>query len=129
MFLISRCCTGARCRYKGTGYLRKIFLNINQHEDYLAICPEELGGLPTPREGCFIQRSIIKGVQRYQVLGRRTRTNYTYQYVTGAKRTLMLCQKLGIRKAYLLKGSPACGIGYGITAMMLKEHGIEVIPI
>lgn len=121
MFLISRCCVGMACRYRGTGYLRVIAQKIGKGEDFLAVCPEQLGGLPTPREGC----SVCKG----RVVGRRTGTDYTPEYKIGAEKTLEMCRNNGITTAYLLKNSPSCGKDYGLTALLLERNGITVNPI
>ena len=121
MFLISRCCVGMACRYKGTGFLRQIAVKLGKGEDFVAVCPEQLGGLPTPREGC----SVVRG----KVVGRRTGHDFTEQYLLGAIKTLEICQREGITTAYLLKNSPSCGKGYGVTARLLEEHGITVLPI
>lgn len=121
MYMISRCCVGMRCRYRHNGYLRQIAVRMGEGEDFVAVCPEQDGGLPTPREGC----SVIGG----RVVGRRTGTDYTAQYRAGAQRALDVALALGINRAYLLHGSPSCGLGYGITAALLQAHGIEVIAI
>ena len=122
MFLISRCCVGMSCRYNGNGYLRSIAQRLGQKEDFLTVCPEQMGGLPTPREGCNVTRDG-------KVVGRVTGIDYTKNYILGAEKTLELCIKNNITKAYLLKNSPSCGKGYGLTAKLLEAHGIQVFPI
>lgn len=121
MYIISRCCTGMRCRYRHNGYLRKIATQMGEVEDFIAVCPEQDGGLPTPREGC----SIVGG----RVIGRRTGTDYTDEYRRGAERVLDIAKRNNVSRAYLLHGSPSCGADYGITAELLKANGIEVISI
>ncbi len=121
MFAISKCCAGVKCRYNGNGYLRKIFQEKSRVEDHVAICPEMLGGLPCPREGC----SVVDG----RVIGRKTGREYTAEYLAGAQRALEICRANGVDRAYLLRGSPSCGKGYGIAAKLLEAHGIEVIAI
>lgn len=122
MFLVSKCCAGMKCRYRRTGYLKKSLERLGEAEDYLAVCPEMLGGLPLPREGCDVKRGD-------RVIGRKTGTDYTAEYLRGAYKTLELCRKLGIDRAYLLRSSPSCGKGYGITAKVLAARGIKVIAI
>ena len=121
MFLVSRCCAGAKCRYRHNGFFRKFLAEAGEHEDFIALCPEQMGGLPTPREGCEVRGS--------RVLGRRTGTDFTAQYKKGAEETLRLCKRLNITRAYLLKNSPSCGEGYGLTAKLLKKNGIDIIPV
>jgi len=91
-------------------------------DDYLVVCPEVMGGLPTPREGCD-----VKGDGR--VVGRKTGRDYTAAYMRGARKVLKLCRERGITKAYLLRHSPSCGKDYGLTALMLEQNGIKVIAI
>ena len=121
MILISRCCTGSKCRYRHVGFFRKFVAKVAEFEDFIALCPEQMGGLPTPREGC----GIIEG----RAIGRKTGKDYTAPYLKGARETLEICDSLNIKTAYLLKGSPSCGKGYGLTARLLEKHGIKVIPV
>jgi len=121
MFLISKCCAGVKCRYRGNGYFRKLLLELGEREDYVAVCPEMMGGLTLPREGCNVEGD--------RIIGRRTRRDYTTHYKLGAERTLALCQKLGITRAYLLHDSPSCGKNYGLTARLLESAGVDVISI
>jgi len=121
MFLISRCCVGMPCRYRHNGHLRKVAIQLGSNEDFLAVCPEQLGGLPTPREGC----NVVSG----RVIGRKSGTDYTAAYEHGAHLTLALAQANNIKRAFLLSESPSCGNGYGITALLLTRHGIKITPI
>lgn len=119
--LVSECCVGVRCRYRHNGYARKIIDKIGQECDILAVCPEVAGGLPTPREGCEVRDG--------RVIGRRTGRDYTAEYTDGAQQALDKCHTLNVRRAYLLRHSPSCGVGYGLTALLLADQGIEIIPI
>jgi len=119
MFLVSRCCVGVPCRYRGNGTTKKRILKLAEKENFVTCCPEVDGGMSTPREGC----AVIDG----QVLGRKTGDNYTAAYVSGAHQALLTCRALGIKRAYLLAGSPSCGRGYGLTAKLLESNGIRVI--
>jgi hypothetical protein len=56
---------------------------------------------------------------------RRAR-NVTEEYERGTEIVLELVERFGIRRAYLLKDSPACGRGYGITAKRLEAAGVTV---
>jgi uncharacterized protein YbbK (DUF523 family) len=109
------------CRYRHNGYLRKIAKGLGEWDDFLAICPEQMAGLPTPRE----PGSIIK--ERF--IGRRTNTDYTAQIQRANRRILQMCRALGICDIYLLRNSPACGVAYGLTAKYLASHGLTIHPI
>jgi uncharacterized protein YbbK (DUF523 family) len=121
LVLVSRCCAGAECRYNGKGYFKKVVKQIARRTDFIAACPELLGGLATPREGV----NIVDG----RAIGRQTGADYTKEYLAGARATLALCRAHNITTAYLLARSPSCGKGYGLTAKLLEAHGVRVIPI
>jgi uncharacterized protein YbbK (DUF523 family) len=101
-------------------YKKKATADLTAKYEIIPLCPELMGGLPTPREGC----DVISTNQGDKVIGRDTRTDYTAAYEKGAQQVLRLCTILGIRKAYLLKKSPSCGPGYGICAKLLEANGI-----
>lgn len=120
MVIVSECCTGVCCRYNGRGVVKKRVESLS--EEYIVVCPEVMGGLPTPREGCDVTRAGT-------VIGRKTGRDYTAAYLRGARRVLRLCHQHSVKKAYLLRNSPSCGKGYGLTAKLLESHGIKVIAI
>lgn len=128
MFAVSRCCAGAQCRYRHTGYYRKFMPQLSEREDFVTVCPEQLGGLPTPREGCIVIASS-NGHPYGRVLGRKTKTDYSTEYYAGARRALGILQALDIHTAYLLRSSPACGLDYGVFAKMCVKAGVVVIPV
>jgi len=119
--IISKCCMGINCRYNQNGCLKSRVKELALKHSVITICPEQDGGLPTPREGC----SVIDG----KVIGRQTGKDFTKEYTYGAILALQTAKRNAVKKAYLLKNSPSCGKGYGITAKMLEEHRIKVIPI
>jgi len=121
MFLVSKCCAGIQCRYRGTGYFRNFMAKAGRTDNFIALCPEQMAGLPTPREPIYVRGN--------RVIGRRTKKDYTTVIFQASRKVVRLCLDLGITKAYLLKNSPACGKGYGLTARMLEQNGIEVIPV
>lgn len=119
--IISKCCMGIPCRYNQNGCLKSRAKELALKHSVITICPEQDGGLPTPREGC----SVIND----KVVGRVTGKDFTPEYTYGAILALQTCKRNAIKKAYLLKSSPSCGKGYGITAKLLESKGIKVIPI
>jgi len=118
MIIVSKCCAGVPCRYHCRGTMKSRIATLGLHDDFVAVCPEMLGGLPCPREGC----SIVRG----RVIGRRTGCDYTAEYTMGAYAVLEIARTLSVEHAYLLGGSPSCGRGYGLTARLLESHGITV---
>lgn len=129
--LISACLMGVCCRYDGDGQFIKEASELNKRYHLVPVCPEILGGLPTPRTPAEIKdgRAISRD-------GR----DVTDNFLRGARETLKLASFFGCRKAVLKERSPSCGSGFiydgsfsgqltkgeGITAALLKEHGIQV---
>ena len=112
---------GIPCRYNQNGCLKSKVKELALKHSVITICPEQDGGLPTPREGC----SVIDD----KVIGRQTGKDFTTEYVYGAILALQTAKRNAVKKAYLLANSPSCGKGYGITAKLLEKNGIKVIKI
>jgi uncharacterized protein YbbK (DUF523 family) len=97
---------------------------------WLPVCPEQLGGLPTPRPA-----ADLAGGDGSEVLAGRARVitrdghDVTSQFLLGARQCLALAEAQDIRHAYLKGGSPSCGLTPqpGVTAALLLQHGIQVI--
>ena len=136
MILVSACLAGINCKYNGgNNYNEKIF-NLVKEGKAIPVCPEQLGGLTTPREPSEIK--IIDG-KRYVI--NKEGIDVTEEFEKGAEEVLTLVKKLDIKKAILQSRSPSCGKGKiysgnfdrklvdgnGILAEMLLNNGIEVI--
>jgi uncharacterized protein YbbK (DUF523 family) len=130
--LCSACLLGIKCKYDGNTNTNKKVLKLNEKEILIPVCPEQLGGLTTPRNPAeLIGNSVIT----------KTGTNVTDSFIKGAQQTLKTAQIFGCKKAILKQRSPSCGCGQiydgtfsgkvikgeGITAKLLRENGIEVI--
>lgn len=129
--LISACLLGLRCRYDGES--RPIMQMVALMEQYhlVPICPEQLGGLPTPRDPAERQGSTVRT---------RAGADVSEQYSRGAQQALHLARLYGCKAAILKERSPSCGSGEiydgsftgrltdgdGVTAALLKENGIAV---
>jgi len=130
--LVSACLMGAPCRYDGTAKASPAALRLAERYEIVRVCPEALGGLPTPREP-----SELRGERVFMRSGR----DVTGEYRRGAERALELCRKYDIRTAVLKERSPSCGLGEifdgtfrqvripgsGVTARLLAENGIRVL--
>ena len=136
MILVSACLAGVNCKYNGgNNYNEKIFELVKQGKAIL-VCPEQLGGLTTPR----VPSEIINKNNKNMVIT-KTGEDVTHQYERGAQEVLYLAKKLGITKAILKANSPSCGFktiydgtfsstkinGNGITTQLLLDNGIDVI--
>lgn len=122
MILVSACLVGVRCRYDGERLevpeeARKA---QERGECLLPVCPEQLGGLPTPRPKNYI---TWKG-DNPCVVNEEGR-EVTIQFLKGAEETLRIARLLGIKRALFKSRSPSCG-QEGVTTVLLRNAGIEV---
>ena len=130
--LISACLLGEACRYDGKSRaVSPEIAAIARHHTLIPICPEVMGGLPTPR--------IPAERQGERVISREGR-DVTEEYRRGAEATLALCHRVGADGAILKDMSPSCGTngiydgsftrtrceGMGVTAELLTRAGIPV---
>jgi uncharacterized protein YbbK (DUF523 family) len=141
--LVSACLLGVRCRYDGGSRPDAALLDLLAPESIHAIpvCPEQLGGLSTPRAP-----AEIRGGDGRDVLGGRARVinqvgvDVTDHYIRGAREVFRLAQRFGCTRACLKTKSPACGPrsikrgaetvpGLGVAAALLDENGLELIPV
>lgn len=140
--LISPCLLGIRTRWdEGCEEIEEL-INLVKSGQAVFLCPEQLGGLTTPRVPAEIERGktakdVLNG--EAMVLA-KTGKDVTDQFVVGAQRILEFCQRLGVEVAVMKSGSPSCGskqtydgsytgtmiAGKGITAELLEKNGIKV---
>ncbi len=139
VILVSACLLGLHTRYDGGTNPDPSLQDPPEGVVYVPVCPEQLGGLPTPRPPCEFERAdgtaVLRGQDRLvEVESRRDRTE---NFLRGAQETLALARWLGVKRAILKESSPSCGLhwvyrngqrvpGMGVTAALLKEHGIAV---
>lgn len=131
--LVSACLLGAPCRYDGTGKLEPALEQLRvQGHTLVPVCPEVLGGLPTPRPPAERQ-SDGRVVTRESV-------DVTAEYRSGAERALELARAHACTLAVLKERSPSCGHGQiydgtfshtlipgsGVAAQLLEAQGIAV---
>jgi len=132
--LVSGCLIGLNCKYDGGNNYSKEVDEFLKDYDVIPICPEIMGGLPTPRLGS--ERLGGKVITRDGI-------DVTKQFKKGAEECLFLAKKYDVRKALLKLRSPSCGSdkiydgtfthttvdGDGVTAELLKKNNIEIITI
>lgn len=129
--LVSACLLGLRCRYNAEPVTNERVLALAETHTLIPVCPEQLGGLSTPRPPA-------------ERLGERVVSNdgtdVTSAFFRGAEETLLLAQTLDCRTAILKARSPSCGHGRiydgsfsgtlipgsGVTAELLAKNGIRV---
>ncbi|MDD6021449.1 MAG: DUF523 domain-containing protein [Acutalibacteraceae bacterium] len=131
-YAVSACLCGKHCRYDGKTKCVPEIKKLYDEGKALLICPEVMGGMPTPRAP-----SEIVG-QRVMSINGEDNTAY---FRKGAEEALKLCLKYGVKKAILKQNSPSCGSrqvydgtfsgtltdGMGVAAKLLSDHGIEVL--
>ena len=132
--LVSRCLLGEPCRYDGRGIRSPAMEALRKAgHTLIPVCPEVLGGLPTPRPPAELQ-SDGRVVNR---LGE----DVTGRYQAGAQAALNIARAKGCTLAVLKARSPSCGSrqiydgtftgtrvpGQGVTARLLIQAGIRVL--
>ena len=141
LLLISACLVGIPCRYDGGSCPHDQLQALAARGDVLPLCPEVLGGLPTPRSPTEIQGGdggdVLEG--RAWVVNIEGK-DVTTEFLAGAQKALRVAQRWGIKEAILKARSPSCGVGQiydgsfsgrlvegdGVTAALLKREGIIV---
>lgn len=132
--LVSACLLGVNCRYDGGGKFIENLEPLIKSKAYqlIPVCPEQLGGLPTPRVPAErVEHQVITQLGE----------DVTVQFEKGSKEVLKLAQLYNCRLAFLKERSPSCGkgeiydgtfsgiltVGDGVTAELLEASGIKVI--
>lgn len=129
--LCSACLLGVRCRYDGKSKPNEKVLILASRETLIPVCPEQLGGLSTPR---------TPAEQKGDRVVTKHGDDVTENFKLGAQQALELAKVFGCKEAILKQRSPSCGCGQiydgtfsgtivegdGVTAKLLKENGITV---
>lgn len=128
MYLVSSCLIGLQSRYDGETGRSRSCLEFLRNSYWIPVCPEQLGGLPTPRRA-----ADIVGGNGYDVLRGTARVidregiDVTAQFIRGARQTLYIARSQHIRAILLKSKSPSCSVEMpGVTAALLMEKGIVV---
>jgi uncharacterized protein YbbK (DUF523 family) len=136
MYLISACLAGVNSRYDGGNNENDMVVKLVEEGKAILVCPEQLGGLPTPRTACEIV--IDKNGERKVI--NKDGEDKTHNFILGAEETLAIAKKANVKKAILKAKSPSCGCGKiydgtfsgklingnGVTAELLINNDIEV---
>lgn len=129
--LVSACLLGVSCRYDGKSKGDDRVKALMDKYDLIPVCPEIMGGMPTPRVPSEIKNGRVYGEDGNDV---------TEYFKKGAEEVLSLAKLYGCKKALLKENSPSCGFGRvydgsfskklvegnGIAADLLYENGIEI---
>ncbi|MBU4011954.1 MAG: DUF523 domain-containing protein [Proteobacteria bacterium] len=131
MIAVSACLLGFNCRYDGKCKKNSALIKLLESEKILPICPEELGGLPTPRA----PSNLVEG-NGFDVLDGNAKVINSYgddnteAFIKGAYAVLDRIRKQKIKLCFLKDKSPSCGVGEkyltGVTAALLIREGYIV---
>lgn len=141
MIIVSACLLGLNTKYDGTTNAHALIQKYSSSGKFIPVCPEQLGGLPTPR----VPVEIIAGSGQDVLAGLCTIQGeqgevVTREFILGAIEVVKIVEMVRISAAILKERSPSCGVnhiydgsfthriksGQGVTAAMLKEHNIPV---
>lgn len=142
--IVSACLAGVNCRHDGRNKLDPRIARLVAEGRAIPVCPEQLGGLATPRAG-----ANLSGGAGADVLDGRARVvdghgrDVTEQFVRGAREALNIARAAGATLAILKENSPSCGCaqtcvlsaggapvrapGQGVTAALLAREGVRVV--
>lgn len=129
--LVSACLLGVCCKYSGGHNCSEEVARLKEKYQLIPVCPEQLGGLMTPRQPSEIQGDFVIA---------KDGTDMTEPYRRGAEEAWKIAQMFDCKYAVLKGRSPSCGSGIiydgtftgtkikgdGVTAALLKQHGILV---
>ena len=142
--VISACLLGVRCRYDGGDSRNQTAMRHKKTYQLIPVCPEESGGLPTPRPPTEIVggdgNDVLDGTAKVMT---GDGTDVTEAFLKGAHHALEVAQSNGATHVILKSRSPSCGCGDiydgtfsgtltsgdGVTTALLKRHGITVTSL
>lgn len=131
--LVSACLLGDNCKYSGGNNLAAGLADTLAAAGFtiVPVCPECMGGLPTPR---------VPAERLGDRVVNKIGEDVTAQFMKGAQAALELAAQYGCEYAILKKNSPSCGCGTiydgtftgtltegdGVTAEHLKEKNVNI---
>lgn len=136
--IVSACLLGLKTRYDGRDALSTEAVSCLRGKTAIPVCPEQLGGLPTPRPKAGVQggggADVIEGGA--EVMDENG-SAVTANFLKGAQEVLKIARLTGARAAFLKEHSPSCGVsgiswhgetteGPGVTAALLEKEGLRL---
>lgn len=130
--LVSACLLGEKCRYNAEAKPNEKIIGLNKKYNTVAVCPEMLGGLETPRPPAEIKNGRVIA---------RNGKDVTKMFETGAEKALEIAKNNNCKAAILKAKSPSCGKGVvydgsfsgklicgdGVTAKLLEKNDIFIV--
>ena len=145
MIIVSACLLGENCKYSGGNNKSENVIKYLEDKEYILVCPEQLGGLSTPRNPSEIitygnkdGNDVLSGCTK--VLSNKG-IDVTKNFIRGAEETLKIAKEHNAKTAILKAGSPSCGYkkiydgtflgnkiqGMGVTAAILNKENIALL--
>ncbi len=127
--IVSACLVGIASRYDGKVKTNKKCLRHLENKIWIPVCPEQLGGLPTPRSPAALNNgdgfAVLRGEQ--QIISQNGK-DVTEKFIRGAKIVAEIAQALQVKKVFLKSKSPSCAVSgkCGVTAAYLTECGFDL---
>ena len=136
--LVSACLCGKNCKWDGGNNKNQRLLDYMESmkgkAEFHEVCPEQMGGLSTPRPASEIRVEDRRVVNTEGV-------DVTEEFERGAELALQVAKEFGCTLAILKERSPSCGChgiydgtfskkiveGKGKAAELLIANGIRVI--
>ena len=130
--MVSACLAGENCKYNGGNNLNENVRKLMDGNEVITVCPEVLGGLPTPRVPSEIRNGTVISKDGRVV---------DAAFWAGAEKCLKIALELQPDLIVLQSRSPSCGVkqrydgsftgtlinGSGVAAELLIKHGFHVI--
>ena len=132
--MVSACLMGEKCKYNGRNNLNEKLLEFVKEHEVISVCPEVMGGLPTPR----IPAEIVNGV-----VTAKDGRNVDTEFRKGAEMALQIALGNQVDLVILQSRSPSCGPkqiydgsfsgkridAQGVFAKMLLENGFRILDV
>lgn len=132
--MVSACLAGENCKYNGRNNRTEKVVALMRDNEVITICPEVMGGLPTPRVPSEVRDGIVTA---------KDGKNVDREFRRGAQLSLSMAQKEKPDLIILQSRSPSCGVKQrydgtftgtltdrpGVTAELLMDHGFRVLDV
>ena len=130
--MVSACLAGENCKYNGGSNRNEKVVRLMAEHEVRTVCPEQMGGLPTPRVPSEIKDGVVTAKDGRVV---------DAEFRDGAEKCLKMARRFSPELIILQSRSPSCGVrqrydgtftgtlvdGPGVTAQLLMENGFQVV--
>jgi uncharacterized protein YbbK (DUF523 family) len=132
--MVSACLAGENCKYNGGNNRNRKVVRLMEENDVITVCPEQMGGLPTPRVPSEIKDGVVTA---------RDGRIVDMEFRAGAAKCLEIARREQPDLIVLQSRSPSCGVkqrydgtftgtladGAGVTAQLLMENGFRCVDV